>query len=114
MEYRDRYDAVAEDLNTSVKVPVTGVRRHWRPTGDRRPSLQLSSLRVTRENVYHALPAERWAYFLQNADSVTPEEVCRIFPDEKIAGFFEMTSEHLKQLARDIARQKYQRDGEAR
>ena len=31
MEYRDRYDAVAEDLNTSVKVPVTGVRR-WRPT----------------------------------------------------------------------------------
>ena len=64
--------------------------------------------------MYHALPAERWAYVLQNADSVTPEEVCRIFPDEKIAGVFEMTSEHLKQLARDIARQKYQRDGEAR
>ena len=68
-------------------------------------------------NVYHALPAERWAYFLQNADRLPPEEFSRIFPDKEIAEaarVLEMTSEHLKQLARDIARQKFQRDEEAR
>ena len=47
--------------------------------------LQLNNLRVTAENVYDALPAERWAYFLQNADKLTPEEIPRIFSDEEMA-----------------------------
>jgi predicted transposase/invertase (TIGR01784 family) len=57
--------------------------------------LQLNNLRVTAENVYHALPAERWSYFLQNADKLTPEEIRRLFPDEEIAeaaGVLEMIS----------------------
>ena len=31
--------------------------------------LQLNHLQVTAENVYHATAAERWAFFLQNAES---------------------------------------------
>ncbi len=45
----------------------------------------------TAEHVYHALSAERWAYFLQNADKLTPE-----------------------QLMLYNARLKFQRDAEAR
>ena len=79
--------------------------------------LQLNNLRVTAENVYHALPAERWAYFLQNADRLMPEEVCRIFPDEEIAeaaGVLEMISQSPEQLMLYNARLKFQRDEEAR
>ena len=79
--------------------------------------LQLKNLRVAAENVYHALPAERWAYFLQNADRLTPEEVCRIFPDEEIAeaaGVLEMISQTPEQLLLYNARLKFQRDEEAR
>jgi len=79
--------------------------------------LQLNNLRVTAENVYHALAAERWAYFLQNADKLTPEEVRRLFPDEEIAeaaGVLEMISQTPEQLILYNARLKFQRDEVAR
>ena len=79
--------------------------------------LQLNNLRVTAENVYHALPAERWAYFLQNADKLTPEEIPRIFPDEEMAeaaGVLEMISQTPEQLMFYNARLKFQRDEEGR
>ena len=79
--------------------------------------LQLDNLRVTAENVYHALPAERWAYFLQNADKLTPEDIRRLFPDEEIAeaaGVLEMISQTPEQLMLYNARLKFQRDEEAR
>ena len=61
----------------------------------------LNNLRVTAENVYHASPAERWTYFLQNADKLTPEDIRCLFPDEKIAevaGVLEMISQAPEQL----------------
>ena len=79
--------------------------------------LQLNNLRVTAEKVYHALPAERWAYFLQNADKLTSAEVCRLFPDDAIAeaaGVLEMISQTPEQLMLYNARLKFQRDEEAR
>ncbi|RLT20703.1 MAG: Rpn family recombination-promoting nuclease/putative transposase [Planctomycetota bacterium] len=79
--------------------------------------LQLNNLRVTAENVYHALPAERWAYFLQNADKLTPEEISRMFPDEEMAeaaGVLEMISQTPEQLMLYNARLKFQRDEEGR
>ena len=57
--------------------------------------LQLNHLQVTAENVYDAPPAERWAYFLQNADKLTPAEIRRLFPDQEFseaAGVLEMIS----------------------
>jgi predicted transposase/invertase (TIGR01784 family) len=79
--------------------------------------LQLNNLRVTAEKVYHAWPAERWAYFLQNADKLTSAEVCRLFPDDAIAeaaGVLEMISQTPEQLMLYNARLKFQRDEEAR
>ena len=79
--------------------------------------LQLNNLRVSAENVYHALPAERWAYFLRNAYQLTPEEIRRMFPDEEIAeaaGVLEMISQTPDQLMFYNARLKFQRDEEAR
>ncbi|MEZ6132761.1 MAG: Rpn family recombination-promoting nuclease/putative transposase [Planctomycetaceae bacterium] len=79
--------------------------------------LQLSNLRVKAENVYYASPAERWSYFLQNADRLTPAEIRRLFPDEEIteaAGVLEMISQTPEQLMLYNARLKFQRDEEAR
>ncbi len=79
--------------------------------------LQLNNLHVTAANVYHALPAERWAYFLQNADQLTPAEIRRVFPDDEIAeaaGVLEMISQTPEQLQFYNARLKFQRDEEAR
>ena len=79
--------------------------------------LQLNNLRVTAENVYYASPSERWAYFLQNADKLTPEDIRRLFPDEEIAeaaGVLEMISRTPEQLMLYNARLKFQRDAEGR
>jgi len=57
--------------------------------------LELSKLLVTAENVYYASPAERWAYFLKNAEQLTQDEIVRLFPDQEIAeaaGVLEMIS----------------------
>jgi predicted transposase/invertase (TIGR01784 family) len=58
--------------------------------------LELSKLRVSAENVYNSSPAERWAYFLRNAEQLTQDEIRRLFPDEEIveaAGVLEMISQ---------------------
>jgi len=57
--------------------------------------LQFNNLQATAENMYHASPAERWAYFLQNADKLTSAELRRLFSDEEISeavGVLEMIS----------------------
>jgi predicted transposase/invertase (TIGR01784 family) len=75
--------------------------------------LQLNHLQVTAENVYNSSPAERWAYFLQNADKLTPDEVRRLFPDQEFseaAGVLEMISRTPEQLMAYNARLKFQRD----
>ena len=79
--------------------------------------LQLNHLQVTVENVYDASPAERWAYFLQNADKLTPAEIRRLFPDQEFseaAGVLEMISRTPEQLMAYNARLKFQRDEVAR
>jgi predicted transposase YdaD len=79
--------------------------------------LQLNHLQVTAENVYDATPAERWAYFLQNVDKLTPAEIRRLFPDQEFseaAGVLEMISKTPEQLLAYNARLKFQRDEAAR
>jgi len=79
--------------------------------------LQLNHLQVTAETVYHSSPAERWSYFLQNADRLTSAEIPRLFPDEEIteaAGVLEMISKTTEQMLLYNARLKFQRDEVAR
>jgi predicted transposase/invertase (TIGR01784 family) len=79
--------------------------------------LQLNNLQATAENVYHATPAERWAYFLQNADKMSSADVRTLFPDVEIseaAGVLEMISQSPEQLMLYNARLKLQRDEVAR
>ena len=68
---------------------------------------------MTAENVYDASPVERWAYFLQNADKLTPADIRRLFPDQEFseaAGVLEMISRTPEQLMAYNARLKFQRD----
>jgi len=79
--------------------------------------LSILDILVTAENVYNALSAERWAYFLQNADKLTPDEIPRMFPDVEMAeaaGVLEMISQTPEQLLFYNARLKFQRDEEGR
>ncbi len=79
--------------------------------------LELSKLRVTEQNVYHATPTERWAFFLRNAEQLTPNEISRLFPDREIAeaaGVLEMISRTPEQRLLYNARLKFQRDDAAR
>ena len=79
--------------------------------------LQLNHLQVTAETVYHATPAERWAYFLQNADKLTPAEIRRLFPDQEFseaAGILEMIAKTPEQLMACNARLKSLLDEAAR
>ncbi len=79
--------------------------------------LQLNNLQVTAENVYNASPAERWAWFLLNADKLTSAEIRRLFPDQEIleaAGVLEMISKTPEQMMLYNARLKMQLDNEAR
>ena len=83
----------------------------------RRQAVDSRYLQVTVENVYDASPAERWAYFLQNADQLTPAEIRRLFPDQEFseaAGVLEMISRTPEQLMAYNARLKFQRDEVAR
>ena len=68
---------------------------------------------MTAENLYHSTAAERWAWFLTNADKLTQEEVRSLFPDEEFseaAGVLEMISRTPEQLMAYSARLKFQRD----
>ena len=79
--------------------------------------LELPKLRVTEQNVYHATPTERWAYFLRNAEQLTPNDITRLFPDREIAeaaGVLEMISMTAEEKQRYVARLKSRRDAYAR
>ncbi len=79
--------------------------------------LELSKLRLSAENVYNSSPAERWAYFLRNAEQLSQTEIRRLFPDEEIveaAGVLEMISQTPAQRWLYFARQKFQLDAAAR
>ena len=82
-------------------------RKTWRSIG----------VQATAENVYHATPAERWAYFLQNADKMSAADVRTLFPELELseaAGVLEMISQSPEQLMLYNARLKLQRDEVAR
>jgi len=79
--------------------------------------LELSKLQVTAQNVYHASPTERWAYFLRNAEQLTQSEVRQLIPEEEIAeaaGVLEMISQTPAQRLLYDARLKFQRDEESK
>jgi predicted transposase/invertase (TIGR01784 family) len=79
--------------------------------------LQLKHLQVTAETVYNATPAEQWAYFLKNAETMTLEDVRRLFPDrlfDEAIGVLQMISKTEEQMLVYNARLKQQRDEEAR
>ena len=75
--------------------------------------LELTKLRVTRENLGTATPAERWAYFLLNAESMTMEEIRGLFPEPEFveaAGVLEMIKNTPGQMDDYISRLKYKLD----
>ncbi len=79
--------------------------------------LELSKLKVSAQDVYHATPLERWAYFLRNAELLDIEEVAKLFPDQEIveaAGVLEMISQTPDQRWLYNARLKAQLDDAAR
>ncbi|MEI8020151.1 MAG: Rpn family recombination-promoting nuclease/putative transposase [Schlesneria sp.] len=75
--------------------------------------LELPKLSLTQENVFHATPIERWAYFLRNADRLSRDDVTRLFPDPEIAeaaGVLEMISKSPEERRLYDMRLKFQRD----
>ena len=79
--------------------------------------LQLSNLVVTAQNVSMASPIEKWAYFLLNAETMTLDEVRRLFPEiefSEAAGVLDMISKNPEQRQLYEARLKFQRDEAAR
>jgi hypothetical protein len=63
-----------------------------------------------------ASPIERWAFFLRNAEMLTPDDVERLFPDQEIveaAGVLEMISQTPEERRMYDARLKFQRDQHA-
>ena len=79
--------------------------------------LELSKLNVSAQDVYHATPIERWAYFLRNAELLSIDEISKLFPDREIteaAGVLEMISQTPDQRWLYNARLKAQLDDAAR
>ena len=75
--------------------------------------LELTKLAVTRENLKAALPAERWAYFLLNAENLTVAEIRQQFPEPEFAeaaGVLEMIKDNPDQMSDYISRLKYKLD----
>ena len=75
--------------------------------------LELTKLAVTRENLKAALPAERWAYFLLNAENLTVTEIRELFPEPEFAeaaGVLEMIKDNPDQMSDYISRLKYKLD----
>lgn len=78
--------------------------------------LQLPMLRVSAQNVYHASPVERWAYFLANGDKLSDADIVGLFPDPEIAeaaGVLKMIDRTPDAQLRYRARLKFQRDQES-
>jgi predicted transposase/invertase (TIGR01784 family) len=79
--------------------------------------LRLRYLQVTAETVYSASGIERWAWFLCNADSLTLEDIPRLFPDPEFveaAGILAMIAQTQEELIAYHARLKAQRDESGR
>ena len=79
--------------------------------------LELSKLNVSTQDVYHATPIERRAYFLRNAELLSIDEISKLFPDREIteaAGVLEMISQTPDQRWLYNARLKAQLDDAAR
>lgn len=75
--------------------------------------LELPKLRVTSENVYGASAAERWAFFLKNAEQLNRSEISLMFPDKEIdeaAGVLEGISQSPEQRFYYISRLKQKYD----
>ena len=79
--------------------------------------LQLSKLTVKAQNVSFASPIEKWAYFLLHAETMTLDDVRRLFPEvefSEAAGVLNMISQNPEQRQLYEARLKFQRDEAAR
>lgn len=79
--------------------------------------LQLNFLQSNAQTVYYATAAERWAWFLRYADTLSTDDISRLFPDQEFseaAGVLQMISQNPDQLLAYNARLKFQRDEAAR
>ena len=79
--------------------------------------LQLSKLAVMAQNVSSASAIEQWAYFMLNAETLTVNDVQRMFADQEFteaAGVLEMISKTPEQRMQYDARLKFQMDEAAR
>jgi len=68
---------------------------------------------VTCGRIGLALPAERWAYFLLNAENLTLAEIRELFPEPEFAeaaGVLEMIKDNPDQMSDYISRLKYKLD----
>ena len=75
--------------------------------------LELTKLTATRDNLKSAAPAERWAYFLLNAENLTVAEIRDLFPEPEFAeaaGVLEMIKDNPDQMSDYISRLKYKLD----
>jgi predicted transposase/invertase (TIGR01784 family) len=80
-------------------------------------TLELTKLNVTRENLASATPAERWAYFLRYAETMTEAEIVELFPEPEFveaAGVLEVINKTPEQLHEYRSRLKLQLDEAAR
>ena len=80
-------------------------------------TLELTKLRVERENLGRTTPAERWAYFLLHAETMSGAEVQELLREPEFveaAGVLEMINQTPEQLQAYRARRKFQMDEIAR
>ena len=80
-------------------------------------TLELTKLHVERENLGQAAPAERWAYFLLHAETMSGPEILEFFREPEFveaAGVLEMINQTPEQLQEYRARMKFQMDEIAR
>ncbi len=75
--------------------------------------LELTKLTATRENLQSATAAERWSFFLLNAENLTLIEIRELFPEPEFAeaaGVLEMIKDNPDQMSDYISRLKYKLD----
>jgi len=79
--------------------------------------LELTKLKVKRQNLSKATPLERWGYFLLNASRMTPEEIRELLPDPEFveaAEILEMIKQTPEKMHEYSARMKLRLDEAAR
>ena len=73
----------------------------------------MTKLTATRENLQSATAAERWSFFLLNAENLTLIEIRELFPEPEFAeaaGVLEMIKDNPDQMSDYISRLKYKLD----